>query len=320
MPTRRHAFHSPPYPPYPTSPIHLHIRHPPLHTPLFEPNEKKFTKWGDKGTGVNPFLPLRPPATKGLGKLGSVVVGLVLFGLRLPLLLLTGGWVVVLSLMASPFVDILAGLAALGYTQTQGKTEDSTASPFLQQVGLGLLGLGVGMAILAPLHRLVSILLVRPALNLVVKVLGVTFVEKHANLRKLGLRPPGHKPLTGRVGAAIQSGDLLVSNHTSALEVLYFASRFLPIFTSFCLAPEVRFRALSILGAVWRASGMPSKAQHGETSTLEGVLSQAKKQRRPVVVFPEMVRTNGEGILAFLKGVLDTPTLGGAGVHVFGFR
>lgn len=52
-------------------------------------------------------------------------------------------------------------------------------------------------------------------------------------------RPPGYVPPTARVGATIQAGDLLVSNHTSALEVLYFASRFLPLFTGFSLAPEV---------------------------------------------------------------------------------
>ena len=253
-----------------------------------------------------------------MGKLGGVVLGLVLLGLRVPLLVMTGGWLLALSLVATPAVDVLAGLAALGYAQTLGKTEDG--SGMLQQVGLGLLGLGVGMAVLAPLHRLVNVLLVRPALNLVVQVLGVTFVEQHANLRKLGLRPPGHKPPTGRVGADVQAGDVLVSNHTSALEVLYFASRFSPVFAAFSLAPEVRFSTLSTMGAVWRASGVPSKAQRGESSTLEGVAAQAKKQRRPVVIFPEMVRTNGEGVLAFPKGVLDAPSLGGAGVHVFGFR
>jgi hypothetical protein len=38
----------------------------------------------------------------------------------------------------------------------------------------------------------------------------------------------------------VQAGDLLVSNHTSALEVLYLASRFLPAFFATAgVAPQV---------------------------------------------------------------------------------
>lgn len=155
--------------------------------------------------------------------------------------------------------------------------------------------------------------------------MGISFLEQHANLRKLGLRPPGYKPPTKRVGAEVKGGDLLLSNHTSILEVLYFASRFLPLFASFSLAPEVSFGPLSFVSALWRASHVPPKGEglleKSKKTSLEEMLTQAKAQRRPLVVFPEMVRSNGEGVLLFPKGVLDgSGSVGGAGVHVFAFR
>ena len=52
--------------------------------------------------------------------------------------------------------------------------------------------------------------------------------------------PPGYKPPAGRVGATVRGGDLLLSNHTSLLEVLYFASRFSPLSAgAAAVAPEV---------------------------------------------------------------------------------
>lgn len=44
--------------------------------------------------------------------------------------------------------------------------------------------------------------------------------------------------MSGRLGVW-QAGDLLISNHTSLLDVLYLASRFLPLFTAFSLGPQV---------------------------------------------------------------------------------
>jgi len=303
---------------------------PPSPHPPLPPPPQKFTKWADKGTGITPFLPPRPAASSTAAKAGGLVLSLGLLALRLPLLCITGGWLFFLSLLTTPWVDILVG-CALFSCQFLDKASDKHAggSPTPEQAGIALLALGVSLALLSPLHRLFSLLLLRPALALVLKTMGISFVEQHANLRKLGLRPPGHKPPTTRVGAGIQAGDLLLSNHTSSLDVLYFASRSLPLFSSFTLAPEVRFSTLSALGAVWRAGKVPSKAgQPGQGVTLDKVLAEAKKGRRPLVVFPEMVRSNGEGVLAFPRGVLEGVGGGGegggggggVGVHLFGFR
>lgn len=70
---------------------------------------------------------------------------------------------------------------------------------------------------------------------------------------------------------------------------------------------------------------MPLKGEglleKSKKTSLEEMVVQEKRQRRPLMVFPEMVRSNGEGVLLFPKGVLDgSGSVGGAGVHVFAFR
>lgn len=42
--------------------------------------------------------------------------------------------------------------------------------------------------VLRPIRRVVSVILVRTAVRFLLLVLGVSYVEQHANLRMLGLR------------------------------------------------------------------------------------------------------------------------------------
>lgn len=307
-------------------PLHPHFSHFPFHLCS---SLKKFAKWADKGTGINPFLPPRSTTSSTAAKAGGLVLSLGLLAVRLPLLCITGSWLFLVSLLTTPWFDILTGSLLLAACYVNHAPNLHTGgSPTPEQTSITLLALGVSLGLLPPLHRLFSLLLLRPALAAVLKTMGISFIEQHANLRKLGLRPPGHKPLVTRVGATIQPGDLLLSNHTSALDILYFASRSLPLFSCFTLAPEIRFSSLSAFGAVWKAGKVPNKA--GQGVTLDKVLAEAKRERRSLVVFPEMVRSNGEGILAFPKGVLDGlagageggggAAGGSVGVHLFGFR
>jgi hypothetical protein len=72
---------------------------------------QKFTKWADKGTHVNPFLPPRSSkGSRGLAvRLVGWVGGLVLFLLRLPFLFGAIAMLVVTSLATSPPFLLTAG-------------------------------------------------------------------------------------------------------------------------------------------------------------------------------------------------------------------
>ncbi len=224
-----------------------------LITTLSSPyRPQKFTKWADKGTSVNPFLPPRPPASsssatakslpgKALGFLG----GLALIVLRLPLLVSALGFLSLAALLSHPLANLTGGLGAddcglimIGSATMKWITDDRPTIPEFRITALlayanlqkhpdlqqpGALGAGMGLLMVrvnahtyimhirnpsifhaytkplqififkrqllaAPVRRVVAAVLLRPALGFLQRVLGLAFVEQHANLRKLGLR------------------------------------------------------------------------------------------------------------------------------------
>lgn len=85
------------------------------NTHPFPTPRQKFTKWADKGTSVNPFLPpreaSRPLPAKALSGLGA----LLLLALRLPFLLLALGWLALAALLSHPLTNLAGGLGACVY-------------------------------------------------------------------------------------------------------------------------------------------------------------------------------------------------------------
>jgi 1-acyl-sn-glycerol-3-phosphate acyltransferase len=63
------------------------------------------------------------------------------------------------------------------------------------------------------------------------------------------------------------------------------------------------------------------------TASLPALLAQARAEGRPAALFPEVARSNGEGVLAFPKGLLESlqqqqqqqPGAPALRAHVFAF-
>lgn len=105
-----------------TQPKEMEVSPPPCPLPPQQPQPftpsshpptltlQKFTKWADKGTSVNPFLPPReaskPLPAKALGWLG----GLLLVALRLPFLLVALTWLALAALLAHPLTNLASGI------------------------------------------------------------------------------------------------------------------------------------------------------------------------------------------------------------------
>ncbi|CAM9183646.1 unnamed protein product [Scytosiphon promiscuus] len=162
--------------------------------------------------------------------------------------------------------------------------------------------------------------LVRIPLRLALSVMGIKLEEKHADLRRLGLRSPGAEPPSGRPGSGILRGDIIVKNSCSFLEVLYLQSRVTPQFTAIAAGGEsspvnlMRIRFVSAVLGSFR--GPPAAGALKEEQTLRDIITAPRGRTRSIVVSPEAARTNGSGVLQFSR-VFDSlalPPSGDAGV------
>ncbi|KAJ3046311.1 hypothetical protein HDV00_000125 [Rhizophlyctis rosea] len=134
------------------------------------------------------------------------------------------------------------------------------------------------------------------------------------------LRKGVRKQPAPRAAGTVPSGDIIVSNHVSYVEILYLAYKYQPTFTHVTADGLVRpvslWEALKSLGDV---------GQLAATKDFVPVANLAKEARSkgwgPVVVFPEGTTSNGRGLLKFLP-VFDTWTLEKSApkIHLVGFR
>jgi len=127
-------------------------------------------------------------------------------------------------------------------------------------------------------------------------------------------------------GSQVGSGDIIVCNHVSYVEVLYLAFRYCPTFTQIYTkgGPEGKtlVQPVSMYTAISNCFGVPALDATGVSDAvpLETLTSRARKEGLgPVVVFPEATTSNGLGIVKFapvFKGFADKE----AHIQVAGFK
>lgn len=124
----------------------------------------------------------------------------------------------------------------------------------------------------------------------------------------------------------LNSGDVIIANHISYVELLYLAFRYSPVFATIVYDQKLegpKVVCQGIIGALLHEMfGTSLSEEKGET--LGDIVRKAKKKHwGPVVVFPEGCTTNGRAILKFqnvfgdLNAALkETNTK----IHIIGFR
>ncbi|KAN0127465.1 hypothetical protein V8E53_014677 [Lactarius tabidus] len=184
-----------------------------------------------------------------------------------------------------------------------------------------------------PIHNIVSYLLTAPLSRLTLLILGVWWIPVEQVSRKRGRSSESNG--SWRPGA----GDLIVSNWSSWIEILWLAFRFNPIFVlpisstpveqpdaspetrvtgrktgtgSAAISSPVRhasrradivgFRKTSLLRMIMSTGNTPLDASSGNYSSLEEI---RRKATRPLVVFPECTTSNGRGLLRFAEVFKD---------------
>ncbi|KAH9045596.1 hypothetical protein EDB85DRAFT_1907523 [Lactarius pseudohatsudake] len=184
-----------------------------------------------------------------------------------------------------------------------------------------------------PIHNVVSYVLTALLSRLTLLILGIWWIPVEKVSRKRGRSTESRE--SWRPGA----GDLIVSNWSSWIEILWLAFRFDPIFVlpvsstlveqhdaspetgvagrktgtgSAAISSPVRrvarradivgFRKTSLLRMITSTGKMPLDASSSNYSSLEEI---RRKASRPLVVFPECTTSNGRGLLRFAEVFKD---------------
>lgn len=101
-----------------------------------------------------------------------------------------------------------------------------------------------------------------------------------------------------------QEGSIIAASSTSAIDPLYLAAIFDPIFTA--SYPTTRqVRRVSLLEAVVRSFFHPSTTPADGAEMLDLQILTAQNPKRYVVVFPECTTSNGRAILPFSPSLLS---------------
>ncbi|KAI9325868.1 hypothetical protein DFJ73DRAFT_867994 [Zopfochytrium polystomum] len=223
---------------------------------------EKYSRWRDPGTGIPPFLPpkrLRTAADETTLRSLNTTVKSIFPG---PLL---AGIKLLLVVVIGALGWLLSRLEVLFYFP----------------------------AIRRGWTRGVSLVMGRLALHL----LGFYWIKvSTVNLRK-GLKER-EEAKKFKDSKAITHGDVIVANHSSYVDILYFQTMYSPVFLHVSAAGKVH--KVTFLEAILTVGDYPNLSDPLDTHTLAAVVTEARaKQLGPIVVFPEATTTNGRGLIRF---------------------
>ncbi|KAF9226457.1 hypothetical protein BS17DRAFT_727900 [Gyrodon lividus] len=262
---------------------------------------EKFSAFRDPGTGIQPFLPLVPPAE-------NAFLATSLAPIRGTLAVIRSLLVIVIAFLYFILVNVLSMI----------------------------------LIPIPPLRRLVGAVSTVILTRLVLYVLGFMWIPEELVARKRGKFP--------EIPWSPKAGDIIVSNWSSWIDVLWLSYRFNPIFVlplvdkptpsvfsasdstpisyrpgrmagtgSAAISTPTRtpsprqtirgFHQVSLLSMIRITGRTPQSPSLSSFSTLEDI---RKSAERPVVVLPECTTSNGRGLLRFahvFEGI-DVPTKG----------
>ncbi|KAJ3106410.1 hypothetical protein HDU97_006395 [Phlyctochytrium planicorne] len=184
--------------------------------------------------------------------------------------------------------------------------------------------IGVQTYAVGPIIATVRLLLLTiiGALYSIIDLLGLLLIVPFftpVSLKK-GVRAKQEKQRAGK--GSVQSGDLIVSNYSSYIDVLVLEMLYSP--TYLYVHPTGQVQPISFLQAIYNASSYPptsisSKPNKTPLISLKEALQISKANGRPCSLFPEGTTSNNRGLLKFTP-VLDSLEDQDGQIHMVGFR
>ncbi|KAI8930343.1 hypothetical protein BC831DRAFT_440152 [Entophlyctis helioformis] len=232
---------------------------------------EKYSGWRDPGTGIQPFLAPKPPR-KDDSVIRTIVLGLKNYVVGPPL--------------AAIKLAVIAVAGVLAY--------------LLDLVGLVLSGVpGVHHTWRHIVYGLIG--------RIVLLLGGFWWISSTSvSLRRGARRPAGADDRSSAAKTGRPSVDLIVANHSSYIDVIYFGFRYAPVFLH--VAANGHVRPMTFWQALSSAGSYPDLDDAKDLVKLGDYIKQITKSAvfvPPIVVFPEGTTSNGRGLLKFLPVFKD---------------
>ncbi|RKO91943.1 hypothetical protein BDK51DRAFT_23060, partial [Blyttiomyces helicus] len=159
-------------------------------------------------------------------------------------------------------------------------------------------GLGV-VLIFAPIRRAWSVTINAVFFRTILFLFGFYWIDSSLSSTRKGWVVGVERRAWHLVGAAsVRSGDIIVANHASYIDILYLAFRFSPTFLH--ISRNGRVRPITMWDALTSVGDYPVLDAAEDKLTLIEAADRAREgSGGPVVVFPEGTSSNGRGLLKF---------------------
>ncbi|KAH8550946.1 hypothetical protein BGW37DRAFT_468044 [Umbelopsis sp. PMI_123] len=225
-------------------------------------DNSKYSRWRDAGTGIQPFLPPVPPRSEMTVASAATNVFRLLVG-------------PVLAIVRIAAVFLLLAL----YT-------------------LIISGIGGILSIAPPLQRTWNRVWMKILARIALFVIGFYYIRSEIVYVRRGR---GHSASNQKQpSVSVGSGDVIIVNSSSYIDILYLTFRFAPLFTQIdATTNKVKF--ISTQEAIKQCGKYPELSLDTKTYSLKEASQLAKKQGLgPIVVFPEGTTSNGRALLKFI--------------------
>ncbi|KAL6595934.1 hypothetical protein U3516DRAFT_646460 [Neocallimastix sp. 'constans'] len=235
---------------------------------------EKYSHWRDSGTGIQPFLPLKPP--KSNSALDSILYFLNTFILGPPLA--TIRFIFILFIFIIYLIQNLILIIIPG-----------------------------------PLKWIVGKLFFSCEARLVLLYMGFNWIDSQKVTLTRGRKH------TKKETTSVNHGDIIACNCQSYVDIIYFFSKFNPVFVK--IFEDGKVKQISFLEAIKNNGSYPELKEEEGAVSLKDIIKESKEQKKgPIVVFPEGTTTNGKGLLKFLPVFKEFTPKDDITLHVYSIK
>eukprot|EP01138_Halocafeteria_seosinensis_P004314 gb/GECG01004411.1/.p1 GENE.gb/GECG01004411.1/~~gb/GECG01004411.1/.p1 ORF type:complete len:350 (+),score=6.01 gb/GECG01004411.1/:1-1050(+) len=155
-----------------------------------------------------------------------------------------------------------------------------------------------------------------PLLRVMLQCMGfLRHTRKELKRNQVPFPPSKHSQ---QLSDSPSTGDVVLVNHSSFVDVMILSSVYSPQFLAFTMKGKAVH--VSLLRMMWLAMSLPSEHLTGETEIEKALQSATGLWSGPIVMFPEVARSNNQALLTFPESLSDLSQVGTFNTFLLGLK